>query len=147
MRVYDGSSVLTYLSLAVDSNDVPHTVFNAGLAYYSNRVGGSWDSTPIALIIGKTMRGMDIVINEDDYAEVAYINQTDNYLTAEVADTNDPTVAGDFTEQETGDHQAQSRLDRSRKVRRCLRRHGLGLEPRASAAVAAHAAVLEPCVA
>ncbi len=93
-----------FVDIAIDSNDKAHAVFveyNSGatayLPEYSNRIGGSW-KTPINLEtvgLSNIFYSPSIVINEDDEPEIAYINSTNDDLTAHEGNQNDATS---FTE-------------------------------------------------
>ena len=88
------------MAIEVDANNIPHvvaaTIINDEGIEYSNRVGGAWDSTPVGIeeFLNRILLQISITINEDNIAEISYINVNDSDLTAAVGDQND---ASSFT--------------------------------------------------
>jgi hypothetical protein len=96
--IFDASAT-SYNDIAVDSNNIPHVVFyNSAALKYTNRVGGSWDATPVAIeTVSILIEHASIAISEDNIPEIAYPMDADGDLAAAVGNQND---ASSFTLQD-----------------------------------------------
>lgn len=89
------------MDLSVDSNNIPHLAYSytdmvlGGDAYvgYKNRIGGSWKSTVVAdtITTGSAPSPIDIEINEDNIAEIGYIDISNTSAKAAVGNVNNAT--------------------------------------------------------
>ena len=101
------NATIRNVNISIDTNDIPHVVITDSNAsnnfnvLYNNRVGGGWKASSIVVENSSTNNFFRSVItlNEDDIAEIAYINTTASTLTAAVANSNNPTQTSDFTPQ------------------------------------------------
>lgn len=91
------------LSIAIDSNDVPHVVYSDETThhgtdydtiYYNNRIGGAWNANSEeiegATTTQKSCAHPEIDINDNDRPVIVYLNDTDDDITAVRGQANDP---------------------------------------------------------
>src|SRR3989344_2212468 len=93
------TNIYSSLNLTIDSNDQPHVLMVDPLAVgsdldYSNRISGAtsgvWNKTPIQ-VTSSTNRSSNITINDENIAEISYIDSSIDDLVAKVGNLNDAT--------------------------------------------------------
>ena len=93
-----------HCSIAIDSNDIPHVVYlgypasmgtDYYTAYYNNRIGGVWNTSPGLEVYGKTASRQaaypQICIDSDNYPFIALSDNVSSSPQACIGNANDAT--------------------------------------------------------
>jgi hypothetical protein len=108
----ESSSGRRYVSIVVDSNDIPHVAFdqtNGGQTtlYYANRIGGTWSVSTLDVNGWRPQ----LEIGDEDVPEIVYSDFAEGVIRYALGDANDPSSFNTYDLDTLKDYYDRSGID------------------------------------